>query len=511
MATEQKKLVFEETNTDFTLKAFETSDHLKLFIDLELKAGQGPSSSQIFALLEKHVKGNFIDSSVLDDIAKNLKLGKNCKDRRVAKGLAAQIGQDGKLLILVKIFNGKIEVNPDDKTPKSLNDLHLFDNLTKGQVVGRVYPPKPGIDGKGVLGQVLSGAIGKPIKATFDKSLSLGALIPDQNYQPIIAEQEGFLCAEGEKLKISNEILVKGDLDYRFGNIDFIGQVKVSGDVMPGFNIRAKTGIEINGSVRGGSLASLQGPISVKEFVFGGESSRIISGQSFTAKMVQEVNADIKGNIVILKEARDSTLRACGTLSLVSGQLIGGDAYAVCGVEAKFIGSEGEKSTTIHLCSDVESTLEYAELLAKITAHEKAAELIKLHLGPLASNPSRIQLLKQPHRDKMQLLFKKFKQIEDSKINLLAEKLKLLESAHVNNILRVNVLGMIYPGVKIMAEDQVHTITEKLKGPISIDYIKEEKKFVVAALKPLECSIHEKKADKKETHKTEEKKDGQKK
>ena len=49
------------------------------------------------------------------------------------------------------------------------------------------------------------------------------------------------------KISIKPELTISGDLDFRYGNIDFIGKVIVSGDVLQGLNIKAGKGIEVRG------------------------------------------------------------------------------------------------------------------------------------------------------------------------------------------------------------------------------------------------------------------------
>ncbi len=260
---------------------------------------------------------------------------------------------------------------------------------------------------------------------------------------------------------------------------------------MPGFDITAEKGIEISGTVQGGSLVCKSGDIVVKGFVFGGEKSRVIAGKSFTVTVAQEVNADIGGNILIKKESRSSNLRAQGIISIPQGQILGGDAYPVCGLEAKFVGSEAGITTNIHLCSDVESSTEYGKLLLEIENHEKALNLIKLHLGPLAGNPSRVSLLKSPHKEKMQALLAKLAAVDKSRLSLVEKQKAMLSGAKRNKVYRMNVLGSMYPGVVVTADQAKYENLEVVNGPKSLEFDPEKKEFVLGELKTLECSLTE--------------------
>src|SRR5690606_7419459 len=132
-----------------------------------------------------------------------------------------------------------------------------------------IYPPKAGTDGIDALGNKISAESGQPYKPSFDKTLLIEqSADPAHDFQIVSAQEDGYIFDDGGKLGVRTELFVRDNVDFRYGNIDFIGSVKVSGDVMPGFNITARKGIEVLGSIRGGSLICMEGDIKVKGFVY---------------------------------------------------------------------------------------------------------------------------------------------------------------------------------------------------------------------------------------------------
>jgi uncharacterized protein (DUF342 family) len=484
--------LFSKTTDRLNFSAKLSEDKIKLFIDVETVNNANITREDILALVKECAQAATIHDGVIDDIVRCLNSGEKVTERRIAKGVAPVPGADGKLLLLVKKFTQVAEVKIDAKGYADYGSLHLFDNVSKGNVVGRLYPPKNGTDGIDALGNNMSSAPGKPLKLALDKTISLRSVhTAEQNYEELVAEEDGYLSEENGKYIIKQELYVKNNLDYRFGSIDFIGKVKVSGDIMPGFNITAKKGIEILGTVRGGSLVCMEGDIIVKGFVYGGKDSRVICGRSFTANVVQEINAEIAGPIIINKEAIDSNLRTESTLSVPGGQLVGGQSFAVCGVEAKKIGNEAGKVTSIVLCSNIETHTEYAKVLANIESHERAKKMLELHLGPLVKHPERIQLFKSPHRDNMHQLHRKLSEVEASRIQLLAKKKNMLEKAKVNTVLRVNFQSDFYQGASVRAGEHVFAPDKSIKGPGTIEFIATENRFDAGTLKPLECTYQQ--------------------
>jgi len=488
------KTLFARTTDTCVITGHTSEDTIKLFLNVEPLTVEGEipqvTRKEVMDVLSEHVPLDNVNTGVIDDLLKFVNKGEKVEDRRIIKGREPEKGREGKILYLVKKFSGHGAVKVDARGYANYSRLHLFDNIAVGQKVARIYPPKPGEDGEDIFGKPIPAELGEPVEVSVDDSLTIKE--PDDkeaNFQTIIANIEGLLTESDGRLKISQEINIDGDLDFKHGSLEFVGKVKISGDVLQGFSINAKGGIEVAGSVRGGSLISAEGDIVVKGYIYGGPGSNVISGKTFTASVAQEVNAEILGNITILKEANDCVLRTQTSVFMPDGRLVGGESLAVCGVEAAFIGSEAEKETIIRLCSDVETTLEYGKLVVSIDSHQKALSLIKMHLGPLIQNPSRIQLLIQPQRGNMEKLLAKMASVEKSLIKLKVSKKELLDSAAYNKELRCNYLKTLYQGTVVYVGQQCFKPAENLKGPGSLDYNSETLRFELSELKPLECSI----------------------
>jgi len=488
------KTLFEKKTETLILTGKVSEGNIKLFLSAQPLLVEGEKSEynrqDILDMISEHVPLDLVNTGVVDDIVLFLNKGEKVEDRRIVKGKEAEKGRDGKILFLVKKFGGQGGVAIDARGYAEYSKLHLFDNIQIGQKVARIYEPKEGVDGQDIFGEPIKAEPGEVFKIVLDKSVSLQqAEESDSPYQVVVANQEGYLLESDGQLKISDELIVQGDLDFKHGSLEFVGKVIVKGDVLQGFNINAKSGIEITGSVRGGSLISVEGDIVVNGHIYGGPGSQVISGKSFTASVAQEINAEILGDINIKKEAIDCTLRTQTSIFMPTGRLIGGEALVVCGIEARFIGSEAGRETVIRLCSDVETTLEYGQLAVSIESHKKALSLIKMHLGPLIQNPSRIQLLIQPQRGRMEKLYAKMESVEKSLMKLKVRKKEMLDNAAYNKELRCNYLEKIYQGVNVFVGKEHYRPEEDLIGPGTLEFDSENSRFELTELKPLECSI----------------------
>ncbi|RIL03133.1 MAG: hypothetical protein DCC75_13005, partial [Proteobacteria bacterium] len=461
-------------------------DKLKLFLDLEALNGATLTFEEVNKIILEAFPKSELDSAVLDDCIKTVNSGKKVEQRRIAKGHEPQPGMDGKIVLLVKKFTGQGEVTIDPQGGSHFRDLHLFDNIAREQIVGRVYPPKPGVSGKDAIGSEIPSKPGKPAKLDIDRTLEVKSSDQsEEHYQVIVSKEDGYLAEESGKLSIKGELVIKGNVDFHCGNLDFVGMIRIKGDVLPGFSVKGKRGVSVQGAVREGILMSAEGGIEVSGHVYHGKQGQIVAAKNFSCSVAQEAKAEVIGNITIKKESRDSELRAQGGILISSGSLVGGQGHSACGFEVKLIGNEAGKSTTLVLGSNVEMSLEYSQLILNLESHEKGLKLIDLHLGPYATNQSRVILLKGEFKNKIEKLLEKKKQIESSKLKLLEKKEEILARALFNPSLQVNVLGTMYEGVVIKAGEAIFSCGERFNGPVTVKLDQDKGEFIKGALEPL--------------------------
>ncbi len=491
---EPLKVILEKKTETLLLQALAPSDRLKLFLKLNAPDNAPPPKSSpltlqvILQMLQGVVHPTMLDQTVLEDVVKQFNQKGIVEARRIAKGKAAVQGTNGKLLLLVKKYSPGNQVEVAEEAGKvDLKNLHRFDNILKEQIVGRVYHPKDGEAGVDVSGKVLPAKPGNPAKITLDPSIIQKKEPAEPSYDLLVAGEDGYLTEENGALLIKQELSIKGDIDYSHGNLDFVGKIIVKGDVHPGFMVRAKRGLEVGGNVKAATLVVPFGSILIKGFLHGGDKSSVVCGENFQAKGVHEADLEVRGEILIDKEALNSRIRAQSVLRAPKAQLFGGETDFVCGVDVKLLGNESEVSTVLRFASDIEATTAYSDLQTRIKDHEKGLELIKLHLGPLAENPARLKALSSSHRQKMELLLKKLQSVNSSYQKLLDQKKEMLSQAKVSAQSVINVAANLFPGVKLKAGDKEFAVKELKKGPLGIGFNTEKGEFEIGAAREIVC------------------------
>lgn len=427
---------------------------------------------------------------VIKDFSKELIVGNAINERRILKGEEPVKGNDGKLLLLSKKYTGVPEITFDSNDNAHYHSLRLFDNIRVGQKVARIYKPKPGKPGIDILGKIIPAEMGDEFIFELCENLKLEHN-SNKPYSTIVSKSYGYLTENNGVLKLHSEFIVDGDLNLRYGNINFVGSVSVTGNVLRGFSIKANEGIKINGDVEEANLQSANGSIVVGGYSYGGRNSLIRAGKDFICNIAHELNVEAKNNIVIKKESIDSNLYAQGSTLVDSGVFIGGQILAANGVQIFEAGNDLEKETKIYLASSVEATKEYGELIESIEKHNSAINLLNAHLGPIAENPNQIISLSGTFKKNMEeLLFKKNK-IQKSLDGLNEKKEKMLENATYSESQKVNFLHKVYGGIKILCKEVELLIDQEKTGSLSFSYDEENNEVKEIDFEKIEIQIEE--------------------
>ncbi|RIL08346.1 MAG: hypothetical protein DCC75_09155, partial [Proteobacteria bacterium] len=363
-------LLFEESRDGFGIRGYTTPDQLKLFLTIDAH----PSGTHLHkdllleVLAEKGFDLEHLNLGVLDDIVRVINHGEILNEpRRVLIGTPPLNGENGRIVFLVKKFIGAPEVQVDPAGRAHFAELHLFDNVTKGDRIARILPAEPGKDGLDIFGKIISHTPGREYVYQLDPSVRLVKDRADgQQSTFLAADVSGYVREIEGFISIEPCLSIQGNLDFNQGNVDFVGAVEIAGDVMPGFNVKAAYGISVGGSVRGGSLLTTEGEIKVGGYIYGGSSSIVRAGRNLFAGVVQDANTEIIGDIYIRTESLNSTLRTSGRLYMPDANLIGGEVFSVGGVEARDIGNDAGVRTIINLSSDQQASLAYTKLQVQI-------------------------------------------------------------------------------------------------------------------------------------------------
>ena len=166
---------------------------------------------------------------------------------RIAGGRSPIHGTDG---YVNDLFPRKRDRTPvvDEKGRIDYMNLNFIHNVEEGGVICQIIPPVEGTPGRTVRNQEIAPRKGRT------------AIVP-KGRNTYLSEDGCTLCAaitgnvefSGRSFQVSPLLDVPGDVDYSVGNINFMGDVHIRGDICRGFTVRAMGSGRSGGGLHGGS------------------------------------------------------------------------------------------------------------------------------------------------------------------------------------------------------------------------------------------------------------------
>lgn len=278
-----------------------------------------------------------LDKDAIEECCKKASRGEAVEDIIVARGKMPVPGQDGSIEFLVKPFDETPEYEEDESGQMNFRETNLFENAKEGEVIARSKPAKAGEAGTTVQGKPIP--VRDPARAPL--RAGVGAKLSEDKRE-VIATIDGRVIYRGGAVSVTEELVVD-DVNLSTGHIDFVGHVRVRGDVIDGFNVRGSKGIRISGAVGHSTLES-DGDIR-----FGGmngleNEGMIRCGGNLTANYLHEVNVECHGDVMVKNEVMNCSIKARGKIT-IPGLVAGGEYMALGGIDVGRIGSEAGVKT----------------------------------------------------------------------------------------------------------------------------------------------------------------------
>ena len=287
------------------------------------------------------------------------------KQYEVASGFPAVNGQDS---IVVMYYQ------EPSKTPVLLEDgrvdyyeLGQVVSVRGGDIVGLRTPATAGVSGYNVFGEAI------PARPGMDKPFPVGKgiLVVDDK---AIAEYDGALSWEHNKLLIIKMITITGDVDFSVGNIDFPGKVLITGNVTEGFRVQADDDIDVRGGVENAEITSRAGSVFVQRGIIGRGKAIIKAYKNVEAKFIQEATVDAGHNIVVNEYVMRCDIKAGNSVLIQGrkGKIMGNNSIIA---KTKIKASQIQNSAGLHLIVEGIQRQQYfdriRELNDKIASIEK--------------------------------------------------------------------------------------------------------------------------------------------
>jgi hypothetical protein len=212
-------------------------------------------------------------------------------------------------------FSSEQELRPRELENGSVDfkDLGLVTNTTAGEPLCTLTPAKEGAPGTNVLGELIPAVRGKDLKLPAGPGTKLST-----DGLQLLAAINGQVSVVNRRITVSDLFTVENDVGVGTGNIDFVGSVRIKGNVTLGYKVKATGSITVNGMMDGGSVEA-GGNVIVENGFNGMQSGSVTAGGDVRCKYLQNGIVSAKGDIYTAHIV-GCTVRSGATLNVSGGK-----------------------------------------------------------------------------------------------------------------------------------------------------------------------------------------------
>lgn len=397
--------------------------------------------------IKEALKANNVVFGYRDDMIKMI-----VDERKYSQKLCVAVAQlpvDGVSGSITYNFAKTVEAAPteNEKGFVDYKDLGLIRIIRAGDVIADITLPTEGEPGIDVRGGKIQQYPGK--KAQF--SIGTNTKITDDGLH-IVAAVDGQLVFKSNAFSVDTTVTINGDVDASVGNINFIGDVIIKGNICEGFKVSSNSNITVSGEVNGATLEA-GGNITIKQ---GCIYSKITCHGNVSALFCERSNINCDGDISAQNYVICDIYCAGELITKASnGSIIGGKYVVLNSLEASNIGSKTYTPTDITLGDNAILADEKTQLEMKIAATQKKIDDLTMIVNFL--NEKKKELHKLPE-EKEEMLATAVRQRVISNVEIKNSQ-KRIEEINVylgtKQQLWVKCKGYIYPGTRITINDNV--------------------------------------------------------
>ncbi len=365
----------------------------------------------------------------------------------LVEGVEPVEGEDGHIEWAADFFNEGFSL---DEKSDSLDYHEPAAQLSvlQGDQLAVMIPMKKGEDGFDVFGTRI------PAVVTTDPRIRSGDNVEyDKETRCYSAKTDGRFKWANHVLSVDEIYYVRGDVGPETGNISHPGMVTVTGDVLEGFKLETSGDIAVNGIVEGAHIQTT-GKLSVRGGIIGAENQRIVGGDDIHARFIVDADLVAEGDVSADSEIVQTAVHCRGSVQIPRGRIVGGTIMALGGIVAGAIGNSSGIPTTIIAGSDY-------SLEGQILIKEMEISRMRKTIDSYLERPP-----------------KETAKMEEALAAAQVEVEEIRKDSARRKHPEIDILKAIHPDTTLCIEDYTLSITEKIRGPVTVKIVEEEIQIV---------------------------------
>lgn len=402
-----------------TAQSFEKKEIVRLLAEIDIRDG---------------IKYEAIDQMLADKVEGQLYLVAECKK--------PVDGKDGWYEFL---FDTDVDTKPRILKDGSV-DYSAYGNVPsveEGEKLVVYHPATESEDGMNFRGETMVAVKGKELAKLKGKGFYVS-----EDGREYFAKMPGRASYENERLLITNELLIEGDASVATGDVEFINDIHVRGNVLTGVKLTSVKGsIIVDGYVEACELQAAK-EVVLKNGMQGNNKGKIVAGGNVSGKFFEQVviesGGDVSANAIMNS---DVTARQDVTVSGKFGIIIGGTIRAERFISATIIGNMSEVKTSIY--GGVAENL-----LGQLNVMEREQTELEKELERITEGIAKVDMIIEKggrqdlNAQKLQLIRAKITK-ENEISEKTREKQEIVDRMGRANQSKVTVLKLLYPGTFI--------------------------------------------------------------
>ena len=374
-----------------------------------------------------------------------------CTDIIVAEGIPAGDSKDASIEYYFKM-DDSFRPATDENGNIDFHQLNLLELVEAGDILAVLTPAVEGKHGTNIAGDKIPSA--RPVK----KRLTRGEnMLLSEDKCILTAKVAGHVEMHLGRVVVHNVYTINGNVGTATGDVDYKGTVRVLGDVLTGYSVKATGDIYVSGVVEAASLTA-GGKIVLTKGMHGEGKGSLSAGGNIIARFIQ-MSTVVSGGSVSSNSILHSKVIAKDSImaDFKPGLINGGTLTAKSLISARTVGSASTGSSTLlEVGAGPDEIEEYTNLENLLVEKRVEQRRLRLAAGP-ASKDSRSST-------KRAIILEQLSAVDAEIEDLLDRYHQLKADIYLYSSGKITITDIIYEGAKVQISNSSYYVHDSIRS-----------------------------------------------
>lgn len=264
------------------------------------------------------------------------------------------------------------------------------------------------------------------------------------------AAYDGRIVWDAATFRVHEALVIRGDVDYRTGHIDFPGDVIIHGQIKDGFHVHSGGSVFCRKTLDASDV-QCDGDLHINHGIIGRKKGRVRVGGAVRTRYIENCQIEAGGDIGTLVGCVNSHVQTRGEFA--SGRkslIVGSRIYAANGVRTNQIGTDSGSRSEIYCGTDFEVRRKIEWIRDKSIEYSARLCEARRQMEGNSNPPNRLKEIKEKLEKAL------------SAMNQTAER--LISRLEVNDGAEIQVSGAVFPDTYVEICNVALTVSQKLSS-----------------------------------------------